>query len=264
MSEAILAPIYGMDRAARPGGQEISPDISVVIPMYNEEGNAGTLVREVAEALTDVASFEIVIVNDASSDGTLDILQELKATYPQLRVLSHGTNAGQSRSIRTGVLAARAPVIATLDGDGQNLPADIPALYKTLLREDAPALLAMVAGERQKRKDTQAKKVASRLANGVRKKLLNDEANDTGCGLKVFYRDAFLRLPYFDHLHRYLPALVRREGLIVEFSPVSHRERLSGQSKYTNLQRAAVAFRDLLGVTWLIARSRKPGEITEL
>lgn len=260
MTEPVPAPLYAMDRTR---GAD-APAISVVIPMYNEEGNAAALVAEVAAALRGVAPFEIVTVNDCSKDGTLDVLTSLKDDYPELRVLNHHRNAGQSRGVRTGVLAARAPVIATLDGDGQNIPADIPALYAQLKRDDAPPLLAMVAGERQKRKDSQAKLVASRMANGIRKKLLRDDANDTGCGLKVFYRGAFLRLPYFDHLHRYLPALVRREGLEVEFAPVSHRERLSGVSKYTNMQRAAVAFRDLTGVIWLLARSRQPGEISEV
>lgn len=260
MTEPVPAPLFAMDRTPADG----APAISVVIPMYNEEGNAATLVGEVATALRGVASFEIVTVNDCSKDGTLAVLSALKADYPELRVINHHRNAGQSRGVRTGVLAARAPVVATLDGDGQNNPADIPALYARLTREGAPALLAMVAGERQKRKDSQAKLVASRMANGIRKKMLNDNANDTGCGLKVFYRDAFLRLPYFDHLHRYLPALVRREGLEIEFAPVSHRERLSGVSKYTNIQRAAVAVRDLTGVIWLLARSRQPGEISEV
>ncbi|GGD18927.1 dolichol-phosphate mannosyltransferase [Aquisalinus flavus] len=259
-SDPVPAPLYAVDKSMPADG----PALSVVIPMFNEEGNAATLVGEVADALRPFVAFEIVIVNDASRDGTLEVLKSLKRDYPELRIVQHHNNAGQSRSVRTGVLAARAPVIATLDGDGQNNPADIPALYEKLMRNGAPDLLAMVAGERQGRKDTQAKKVASRLANGIRKKLLNDEASDTGCGLKVFYRGVFLRLPYFDHVHRYLPALVRREGLIVEFAPVSARERLTGQSKYTNLQRAAVAIRDLIGVTWLIARSRKPGEISEL
>lgn len=260
MTDPVPSPIYAMDRT----GAADAPAISVVIPMYNEEGNAAALIGEVATALRSVAPFEIIAVNDCSKDATLEVLTGLKDEYPELRVLNHHSNAGQSRSIRTGVLAAKAPVIATLDGDGQNNPADIPALYTQLTRQDAPALLAMVAGERQKRKDSQAKLVASRWANGIRKKLLNDNANDTGCGLKLFYRAAFLRLPYFDHLHRYLPALIRREGLMIEFAPVSHRERLSGVSKYTNIQRAAVAMRDVTGVIWLLARSRQPGEISEV
>lgn len=239
------------------------PKISVVAPMYNEEGGAAALVREIAEALAGTPH-EIVIVNDASTDGTRAELLAAREEIPQLRVLSHGKNSGQSRALRTGILAAKAPVIATLDGDGQNVPGDIPMLYQSLVREDAPELLCMVGGERQKRQDTRAKRFASRAANGIRKRLLGDHANDTGCGLKVFRREAFLRLPYFDHMHRYIPALMVREGFVTEFLPVSHRSRQYGQSKYTNFGRAAVAFRDLIGVTWLLARSRKPQEIEEL
>lgn len=260
MNETIEAPLFAIGKRAGEG----APAISVVIPMFNEEGNAAVLVEEVATALTGVAVFEVVVVDDCSRDGTLETLYAVRERVPQLRILHHEANAGQSRSIRTGILGARAPVIATLDGDGQNNPADLPAAYERLMRADAPSLLCMVAGERQKRKDSQAKLVASRLANGIRKKLLHDDADDTGCGLKVFYRDAFLHLPYFDHAHRYLPALMRREGLLVEFVPVSHRERLSGVSKYTNWQRAVVAVRDLMGVIWLNARARRPDKITEL
>lgn len=253
------APIFSLDRSINGSG----PRISVVAPMYNEEGGAAGLVREIAEALAEIPH-EIVIVDDASTDGTKTVLGNLKAEVPSLRVLSHGRNSGQSRALRTGILAARAPVIATLDGDGQNVPGDIYRLYETLTRPGAPALLAMVGGERQKRQDSRAKVWASNAANGIRKRLLGDHANDTGCGLKVFWRDAYLRLPYFDHIHRYIPALMVREGFETEFVPVSHRPRAFGQSKYTNFGRAAVAVRDLLGVVWLKARSRNPQEIEEL
>ncbi|WOI52727.1 glycosyltransferase family 2 protein [Parvularcula sp. LCG005] len=252
------APLYGL-----PDRSNASPAVSVVVPMHNEEGNAVVLVREIAKAL-DGHDFEIITVDDASTDATQGNLAAARTEIPQLRVLAHAHNAGQSRAVRTGILAARAPIIATLDGDGQNPPGEIPAMIAQLTRDGAPALLSMVAGERQKRQDSQAKLLASRWANGIRKSLLKDDANDTGCGLKVFYRDAFLRLPYFDHIHRYLPALMTREGYEVEFAPVSHRSREHGQSKYTNFGRAAVAIRDLIGVTWLIARSRKPVAIKEL
>lgn len=252
------APIFSMP-SPKAGG---SLDLSVVLPMYNEEGGAAELVREIAESLAD-KSIEIIVVNDASTDRTLDVLVELKTELPALRVLNHKKNAGQSRAIRTGILAAKAPIIATLDGDGQNVPADIPKLYDRLTRQDAPELLALVGGERQKRQDSQAKLRASKIANSVRKSFLKDDANDTGCGLKVFWREAWLRLPYFDHIHRYVPALMVREGYLTEFLPVSHRARTHGQSKYTNFGRAAVAFRDLLGVSWLISRSRSPLEIEE-
>ena len=256
------APLFG-DLATRPG----APALSVVLPMFDEAGNADALVREIDAAIREGLpglAFEIVAVDDRSRDATRGVLEAAAADLPALRVLSHAENAGQSRAVRTGILAARAPVIATLDGDGQNLPADVPALYRQLTREDAPPLLAMVAGERQGRQDSQAKLVASRYANKIRQDLLRDGAQDSGCGLKVFRRDAFLRLPYFDHLHRYLPATMRREGFAVEFAPVAHRPRTSGVSKYTNLGRGAVAMRDLIGVTWLLARSRSPGTVEEL
>ena len=234
--------------------------LSVVAPMHNEAGGAGPLVDEIAAALQDIAH-EIVIVDDASTDETLAELRNAKTRHPQLRVLRHQKNAGQSRALRTGVLAARAPVIAMLDGDGQNNPADILALYERLTASDSH--LDMVAGERRARQDSAAKKAASRAANAIRKRLLNDGAADTGCGLKVFRREAFLQLPYFDHIHRYLPALMTREGYEVAFAPVSHRARAHGRSKYTNWGRALVAVRDLMGVMWLNARARRPGDITE-
>ena len=237
-----------------------TPALSVIAPMHNEAGGAGVLVDEIAAALSGV-DHEIIIVDDASTDDTIKVLKAAGARHPQLRILRHEKNAGQSRAVRTGVLAARAPVIAMLDGDGQNNPADIPALYKQLM--DADDSLAMVAGERLGRQDSAAKKIASRAANGIRRWLLKDGAADTGCGLKVFRRDAFLRLPYFDHLHRYLPALMAREGYQVAFAPVSHRARSHGRSKYTNFGRALVAVRDMMGVMWLNARARQPGKIEE-
>ena len=237
--------------------------LSVVVPMFNEAGGAEALVAEIAGALSGIAH-EIVVVDDCSTDATRERLVTAKSELSQLRVLTHGSNAGQSRAIRTGILGARAKVVATLDGDGQNDPADIAALFRRLTRADAPASLAMVAGERRKREDRPAKKWASRVANKVRAALLKDGASDTGCGLKVFYREAFLRLPAFDHMHRYLPALMAREGFLVEFAPVNHRPRTHGASKYTNIGRLAVAFRDLLGVMWLNDRARSPNRISEL
>ncbi len=231
--------------------------------MFNEAGGAPGLIEEIANALGATAH-EIIAVDDHSTDGTSEALLAARARVPQLRVLAHGRNAGQSRAIRTGVLAARARIVATLDGDGQNDPADLPSLVDRLTRADAPKTLAMVGGERRKRRDSAAKRLASRIANRVRRSLLKDGAIDTGCGLKVFYREAFLRLPAFDHMHRYLPALMAREGFLVEFSPVNHRPRLYGRSKYTNLGRLAVAVRDLAGVMWLIDRSRSPNGISEL
>lgn len=237
------------------------PDISVVVPVFDEEGAAPALAREIAAAF-DGRAVEIIFVDDASRDATRAVLAALKPDLPQLRVLGHRRNSGQSRAIRTGVLAARAPVIVTLDGDGQNDPADGPALVDALLAGGDD--LALVGGERQGRKDTQAKKLASRLGNGVRKRLLGDSANDTGCGLKAFRREAFLRLPYFDHIHRYIPALMLREGYQVSFLPVRHRARETGQSKYTNLGRLWASASDLLGVMWLQSRARRPEGVDEL
>jgi len=238
-----------------------APQISVVVPVFDEEGAAPALAREIAAAFQG-RDYEIVFVDDASRDGTRAALKALQAEIPQLRVLAHRRNSGQSRSIRSGILAARGEIIVTLDGDGQNDPADGPKLVDALLA--GPPELALVGGERVKRQDSQAKKIASRIGNGVRKRLLKDTANDTGCGLKAFRRDAFLRLPYFDHIHRYLPALMLREGYQTAFRPVNHRNRETGVSKYTNFGRLVVSVSDLLGVMWLQSRARNPQGVDEV
>jgi dolichol-phosphate mannosyltransferase len=237
------------------------PRISVVVPVFDEEGAAPALAREIAAAFRG-RDYEMVFVDDASRDGTRAALKALQAEIPQLRVLGHRKNSGQSRAIRTGILGARGEVIVTLDGDGQNDPADAPGLVDMLL--SGPPELALVGGERVKRQDSQAKKIASKVGNGVRKRLLKDTANDTGCGLKAFRREAFLRLPYFDHIHRYLPALMQREGYQTAFRPVSHRHRQTGRSKYTNLGRLWASLSDLFGVMWLQSRARNPGGVDEL
>ncbi len=237
-----------------------APEISVVVPVFDEEGAAPDLAREIAAAFAG-RPYEMVFVDDKSRDGTLAVLTALKAEIPQLRVLAHRANSGQSRAIRTGILAARGDIVVTLDGDGQNDPADGPKLVDAL--KAGPPDLALVGGERVKRQDSQAKKIASRFGNGVRKRLLKDTANDTGCGLKAFRREAFLRLPYFDHIHRYIPALMLREGYQVDFRPVNHRHRQTGQSKYTNLGRLWASTSDLLGVMWLQSRARNPGGADE-
>ncbi len=231
------------------------PQISVVVPVFDEEGAAPDLAREIAAAF-EGRNYEMIFVDDRSRDATLAVMTAMKAEFPALRVLSHRKNSGQSRSIRTGILAARGEVILTLDGDGQNDPADGPVLVDALLA--GPPELALVGGERVKRQDSQAKKIASRFGNGVRKRLLKDTANDTGCGLKAFRREAFLRLPYFDHIHRYIPALMLREGYQVDFRGVNHRHRQTGQSKYTNFGRLMASVSDLLGVMWLQTRARNP------
>ncbi|WAC60102.1 glycosyltransferase family 2 protein [Brevundimonas sp. SL130] len=239
---------------------QAAPQISVVVPVHDEAGAAVPLAREIAAAFAG-RSYEMIFVDDASKDATLAELKAAQAELPALRILSHGANAGQSRAVRTGVLAARGSVIVTMDGDGQNPPADAPRLVEALLA--APADVGLVGGRRAKRQDSQAKRQASLWANRIRRRLLGDDADDTGCGLKVFRRDVFLRLPYFDHLHRYLPALVIREGFRNLYLDVDHRHRETGRSKYTNWGRLKVAFADLLGVMWLKTRSRRPGAISE-
>lgn len=251
---------YERDMAPRNMPASDTPDISVVVPVFDEGGNAPALAREIAAAFAG-RNYEMVFVDDASRDNTRALLTALKAELPQLRVLSHARNSGQSRAVRTGILAARAPIVVTLDGDGQNDPADAPGLVDVLAA--GPPALTLVGGERVKRQDTVWKKLASRIGNGVRKRLLRDTANDTGCGLKAMRREAFLRLPYFDHIHRYLPALMLREGYQVAFRPVNHRPRGEGVSKYTNLGRLWASASDLFGVMWLQTRARNPERVDE-
>jgi glycosyltransferase involved in cell wall biosynthesis len=237
-------------------------EFSVVVPVHNEAGNVATLVGEIASAL-DGRAFEMVFVDDASTDETRTKLVELKAAYPMLRVVGHRKNAGQSRAIRTGILAARGPVVGTLDGDGQNDPADLPDLYRQLTRADAPHGLKMVMGRRASRKDSAWKRFGSRLANNIRQRMLRDDCDDSGCGIKVMDREAFLKLPYFDHMHRYMPALMKADGHQVEFRNVNHRPRGEGKSNYTNFGRLRDALSDLRGVMWLIRRRRNPNGFDE-
>ena len=232
-----------------------SPQLSVVVPVHNEEDNVAPLVGEIVAALRGRIDFEIVYVDDTSRDATLARLRDLQATTPELRVVRHLANAGQSTAVRNGVKAARAPWIATLDGDGQNDPADIPHL---LAKRDASAPeVKLFAGWRVNRQDSGSKRWASKFANAIRARLLRDATPDTGCGIKLFARDAFLDLPYFDHMHRYLPALMQRAGWQTVSVPVNHRHRTAGVSKYNNLGRALVGIKDLFGVSWLIQRSRR-------
>jgi dolichol-phosphate mannosyltransferase len=221
--------------------------------MLDEADNVEPLAREIAEACASLAPFEAIFVNDGSTDGTGERIAALRAEFPWLREVRHAQRCGQSAALRSGVLAARAPIIVTIDGDGQNPPAEIPRLVEPLLAGDA-RFLGLVAGQRVKRQDRAGRRFASRLANGLRSWLLGDNARDTGCGLKAFPREVFLALPYFDHLHRYLPALVGREGLEVRLIDVAHRPRSAGRTKYTNLGRALVGLQDLLGVWWLLRR----------
>jgi glycosyltransferase involved in cell wall biosynthesis len=225
--------------------------VSVVVPVKDEAENVAPLVREIAAAMAREPGHEIIFVDDGSTDGTPQALAALKATVPSLRVLRHARNLGQSRGIRSGVRAAHGDIIVTLDGDGQNDPADIPALLEILRRDPA---IGLVSGVRVKRKDTASRRLASKLGNRLRDRLLKDGATDTGCGLKAFRTAAFLELPYFDHIHRFLIALVQREGWKVAYVPVNHRPRLTGRSKYTNFGRMLVSISDILGVRWLQRR----------
>ena len=232
-------------------------EIAVVVPVHNESENIRPLIEEITAAMNGVADFEIVYVNDGSTDDTAQKLERMMAEQPRLSVYAHAKACGQSAAIATGIKFARARFIATLDGDGQNDPADIPALFATL-KESADPDLLLVAGWRAKRKDTEWKRFQSKLANAVRSRLLGDNTPDTGCGLKVFTRAAFLDLPRFDHMHRYLPALMIRRGGRVQSVQVNHRHRERGVSKYGMWDRLSVAIRDLLGVMWLTARGSKP------
>ncbi|WP_425502281.1 glycosyltransferase family 2 protein [Pseudoxanthomonas sacheonensis] len=234
----------------------VIPELSVVVPVFNERDNIAPLVHEIVAALHSRLPFEIVYVDDNSTDDSLLRLKALREQVPELRVVRHLVQSGQSTAIRTGVKAARARWIATLDGDGQNDPADIPKLLEA--RASAAAEVRLFAGWRVHRQDSASKRWASRWANAIRSRLLRDATPDTGCGIKLFEREAFLELPYFDHMHRYLPALMQRAGWRTVSIPVNHRSRSAGISKYNNLHRAWVGIGDLRGVVWLIKRSRIP------
>jgi dolichol-phosphate mannosyltransferase len=231
------------------------PDLSVVVPVFNERDNVAPLVHEIVAALRGRFAFEIVYVDDHSRDDTLATLRTLQAEVPELRVLHHATQCGQSTAIRNGVKAARGIWIATLDGDGQNDPTDIPKLV--IARDLASAETRLFAGWRVNRQDSGSKRWASKLANAIRRRLLRDDTPDTGCGIKLFEREAFLDLPYFDHMHRYLPALMQRAGWKTVSVPVNHRPRGAGVSKYNNVNRALVGIADLRGVAWLIRRAKR-------
>ncbi|RVV98081.1 glycosyltransferase family 2 protein [Mesobaculum littorinae] len=231
------------------------PQISIVTPARNEAENIAELIRGIAAACAG-ETVEIIVVDDGSEDATADIVRQMTGEVPHLRLLRHPRAAGQSAAIHSGVRAARAPIVATLDGDGQNPPEELPRLYAPFLGEHGPDL-GLVAGQRVGRQDTTSKKLASRAANAIRGALLNDGTRDTGCGLKAFRREGFLGLPYFDHMHRYLPALFVRDGWTVAHVDVSHRPRRGGTSKYNNLQRGLVGAVDLMGVLWLIRRRKR-------
>ena len=238
------------------------PAISVVVPVRNEAGNIAPLAAEIAAALQGRWRFEVVYVNDGSSDGTEAELTRLRAERPWLRQIKHARSCGQSAAVRTGVAAARAPIVVTLDGDGQNDPAFLSKLIERL--EAGAPQMGLVAGQRVGRKASGFKKFQSRIANGVRGAILRDGTRDTGCGLKAFYRDVFLALPYFDGLHRFLPALIKREGRDVGYVDVVDRPRLTGASNYGMWDRLWIGILDLAGVWWLIRRKKNVPEISEV
>jgi glycosyltransferase involved in cell wall biosynthesis len=238
------------------------PRLSVVVPVRNEAPNVRPLLEEIERACAPLAPFEAIYVDDGSTDGTSDALSEARATRPWLRVLRHEASCGQSAAVRSGVSAARSDIIVTLDGDGQNDPAFIPALVKAL--EIGGGEVALAAGQRVGRKDGPSKRLQSRIANGVRGRILRDGTRDTGCGLKAFRRDVYLRLPYFDALHRFMPALITREGYRVVHVDVVDRPRHAGQSNYGMFDRLWVGILDLAGVWWLIRRRRKLPRVAEV
>ncbi len=237
--------------------------LSIVVPVRNEADNILPLLAEIHAALENQGEFEVVYVDDGSSDATPQRLAEAMKRHPRLRVLVHRVSCGQSSALMTGMRAARGEWVATLDGDGQNDPADIPKLLAARDAAGQQANLRLIAGYRKTRRDTWLKRVSSRVANGVRSRLLGDATPDTGCGLKLITRRAFLELPYFDHMHRFLPALVQRHGGATLSVEVNHRPRTRGTSNYGLFDRLWVGIVDLVGVMWLRRRARRP-EIREL
>jgi dolichol-phosphate mannosyltransferase len=232
--------------------------LTVIVPVKNEADNVLPLIGEIRAALSGGPAYEILYIDDGSTDDTRERLDDAAKSAPELRVLYHAASCGQSAALRTGVMGARGSGIATLDGDGQNDPADLPRLVSAFLNPASAAELGMIAGQRVKRRDSTVKRWSSRIANRVRSAMLGDDTPDTGCGLKVFSREAFVRLPYFDHVHRFLPALMRREGFAVGLEPVNHRHRVHGSSKYGINNRLWVGIVDLFGVFWLQRRMRRP------
>jgi dolichol-phosphate mannosyltransferase len=236
-------------------------DVSIVVPVRNEQDNVAPLIAEITAALDGRWPYEIIYVNDGSTDATPARLAELMQMRSNLRRIDHAASSGQSAAVRTGVRNARGAIVATLDGDGQNNPAFLPNLILAI--QDGGGRVGLAAGQRVGRKDTGFKKAQSKIANAVRNAILKDGTRDTGCGLKAFRRDVFLSMPYFDGLHRFLPALVRREGFDIAYVDVTDRPRHSGVSNYGFFDRLWIGIMDLAGVWWLIRRKRTTPVATE-
>ena len=234
-----------------------TPWLSIIVPLKNEADNIAFVTEAIIASCADLMPYEVIYVDDGSTDATAAIVLGLRDHYPMLRLVQHAESAGQSAGIHSGVRVARGSVICTLDGDGQNPPSEIPKLAALLEGRAFPAGVGLIAGQRIGRQDTASKRWASRGANALRERLLKDGTRDTGCGLKMFPRELFLTLPYFDHMHRYLPALVGRDGWKTLHVDVAHAERHAGRSNYANLSRALVGIYDLIGVMWLIKRRKK-------
>ncbi|HEV7410480.1 MAG TPA: glycosyltransferase family 2 protein [Bradyrhizobium sp.] len=245
-----------------PSPDAAAVDVSIVVPVRNEAGNVAPLIAEIAAALDGRWRYEIIYVNDGSTDSTPAHLAEIMKQRANLRRIDHAISSGQSAAVRTGVRAARGAIVATLDGDGQNNPAFLPDLIAAI--QEGGGRIGLAAGQRIGRKDTGFKKIQSRVANGVRNAILRDGTRDTGCGLKAFRRDVFLVMPYFDGLHRFLPALVRREGYDIAYVDVIDRPRHSGVSNYGFFDRLWIGIMDLVGVWWLIRRKKPTPVATEV
>lgn len=231
--------------------------ITVIVPIYNELENIEPLIKEIFESTLDLPVSEVIYVDDASTDGSWEVLKALRIQYPPLRIIRHRNNAGQSAALWTGVKAAGNDIIITLDGDGQNPPEDIKLLWDAYNRQKNISPRLAVLGERTKRNDNWLRRFSSRFANSIRASLLKDHSRDTGCSLKLFRRKDYVSLPYFDHMHRFLPALLMRDGVQLVHVGVSHRSRAHGQSKYGTLDRALAGVSDILGVLWLQKRARR-------
>jgi len=245
-----------------PSSDAATVDVSIVVPVRNEAENVAPLIAEIVSALGGQWSYEIIYVNDGSIDATAERLAAIMKQRENLRQIRHATSSGQSAAVRSGVRAARGAIVATLDGDGQNNPAFLPDLISAI--EKGGERVGLAAGQRVGRKDTGFKKIQSRIANGVRNGILRDGTRDTGCGLKAFRREVFLMLPYFDGLHRFLPALVRREGYDIAYVDVTDRPRRSGVSNYGFFDRLWIGIMDLAGVWWLIRRKKPTPVVTEV